>query len=523
MDSQSGSTSSDTVLEPTTETTLSDDEQRYAQSLDPYVNVAKDYQAPTSRISSLLSLLCKQLQATDPIGFRIRQSVEVALKVTILNGFLAQHDFDSARRIHYARSAEFYIGMAVNKETLIRVISGLHQNGYIDNHTVKPGSHNDFRSSFSVSPRLAQLFSDYEIHPRMISTDSVVELRAPKRKVKRSKRGNVWRRGKLISTNGRKIRGLTSARSKLRRINKAYSNFVGLFVSDDQLAECPIDEEQIAFETAIGGISRRKGYYVGGRPNFRRSKLKRVFNNVDSDAPRLNQGGRFCGAWWQEIPGSFRHSNIWIGAEPAVELDFNSMEVALAYADKGFVLSEINSNVYSCSCGLERSKAKRCLLIALNCDNRPSAVGAISKYLKNTEPVDMHFDISQLLDEFEEVHNPHLGTLYGTERAMKRMLKESRITEDILLKAQNAGEVVLPVHDSYLIRESQESQLCAWMDESFEKFAKISCSGISLETPPSTLPLPHEVEREDYSIFFDLASEYGLEDRLLRYASGEPF
>ena len=490
---------------------LSDDEQKNSQPLDPYIDVAQNYNTPHQLINTLVD----ELRQIDPQTFHKRASVVIGMKVILLNGFLARHDCGAQRRVHYSRRSDSYTGMKVNHSTLVNVISALHERGYVHSFVVPQGSHNLFRSSFGVRSNLWRLCERFEFHPRMITSESVVELRAPKKKTKNPKGESVKQRGSLIPTKDRKVVGLELRRRNLKQINSMYRGFIGLFVPDEKLSSQPRNFEREAYKLALDRGTSKSERYIGNRPNFRRTTLKRVFNNVDRGAPKLDQGGRFCGVWWQEVPGAIRRSNIWIGGEPAVELDYNSMEVSLAYAEQGLILKEAFEDPYSAFSDIERTIAKRMLLIALNCDNRPSALAAINKYLKVTAP-ERSLVVAKFLDELEELHCPYLGELYGTERAMKRMHTESKITEAILLRAKKANEVVLPVHDSYLVRESQKDQLRRWMEDSFMDISKVVTSGITLEDRDST-DLPYEVNQEDYSVFFRLAGEHQVVDDVLGY------
>ena len=352
-------------------------EQSNAQPLDPYIDMAKNFDAPKILINALVD----ELQQLDK-KHRKRAAVQVALKVVVLNGFLARHDWGDSRRVHYSRASDAYTGMRVNRSTLMNVVSSLKGLGYLHSYVVTPGSHNLFRSSFRIRSKLWQMCVRYRLHPRMITSESVIELRAPKKKKKNTKGAMVTQRGKLISTRGRKVVGLAYKLKKLKQINHMYRGFIGLLLPDESLCTQASYIERAAYEQVIDQGLPNEEIHRGSSPNFRRTTLKRIFNNVDKSAPKLDQGGRFCGAWWQEIPGDIRRSHIWLGGERAIELDYRSMEVSLAYAKKGLVLEDVHEHdPYLYLGGADRKIGKRLLLIAFNCDNRQSATGAINKYL----------------------------------------------------------------------------------------------------------------------------------------------
>jgi hypothetical protein len=73
------------------------------------------------------------------------------------------------------------------------------------------------------------------------------------------------------------------------------------------------------------------------RPRFVRfgnRQLYRVFNNSSFD-----EGGRFYGGWWQQIPSKYR-PYITINEGPTREFDFSNLHAAMLYAMDGLPLKE---------------------------------------------------------------------------------------------------------------------------------------------------------------------------------------
>ena len=66
-----------------------------------------------------------------------------------------------------------------------------------------------------------------------------------------------------------------------------------------------------------------------------RRTLYRVFNNRS-----FEQGGRFYGGWWQEVPRVYRRF-IRIDGEPTAELDYSSLHPRILYALRGYEWSVI--------------------------------------------------------------------------------------------------------------------------------------------------------------------------------------
>lgn len=62
--------------------------------------------------------------------------------------------------------------------------------------------------------------------------------------------------------------------------------------------------------------------------------LYRVFNDEG-----LTSGGRFYGAWWQNIPSEYR-PHITINGKPMVEYDYSGLHPAILYAERGLAVPE---------------------------------------------------------------------------------------------------------------------------------------------------------------------------------------
>ena len=65
-----------------------------------------------------------------------------------------------------------------------------------------------------------------------------------------------------------------------------------------------------------------------------------------------------------------------------------------------------------------------------------------------------------------------IAHFFGTDEGLKAQYLDSVIAEDIILSLLKEPTVVLPIHDSFLIREGHELWLREQMKESFIKFTK---------------------------------------------------
>ena len=65
-----------------------------------------------------------------------------------------------------------------------------------------------------------------------------------------------------------------------------------------------------------------------------RQTLRRIFNSTSFD-----EGGRFYGAWWQNIPSAYR-AFITIDGKFTDEFDYGKLHPTILYADKGITLED---------------------------------------------------------------------------------------------------------------------------------------------------------------------------------------
>ena len=105
----------------------------------------------------------------------------------------------------------------------------------------------------------------------------------------------------------------------LRLLNASLlKNWVDLEITDEEFgamqSELLKDESKGADATSIS-LSKRTLY--------------RVFNDTE-----LTRGGRFYGAWWQNIPSEYR-SYMTINSKPMVEFDYGGLHPSILYAEKG--------------------------------------------------------------------------------------------------------------------------------------------------------------------------------------------
>ncbi|UCF84273.1 MAG: hypothetical protein JSV50_01165 [Desulfobacteraceae bacterium] len=191
--------------------------------------------------------------------------------------------------------------------------------------------------------------------------------------------------------------------------------------------------------------------------------LHRVFNNES-----FKLGGRFYGAFHLELPKELR-SHIEINNEPTVELDFSALHIRMLYHLEGI---DYRQDPYTAVCDSEEERKiyKLVQLIAINSESEKKAVKAIRDQLRKN---DIIFDLSnksilRCLGKFRKFHYP-IAKYLNTGVGLKLQNLDSRIA-DIILKAMTSNEIpCLPVHDSYIVRETDMNFLLEVMKKSYER------------------------------------------------------
>jgi len=196
--------------------------------------------------------------------------------------------------------------------------------------------------------------------------------------------------------------------------------------------------------------------------NLNKKYLYRIFND------NFQKGGRFYGAWWQNIPSELRRY-ITIDTHPTVEIDFRGIHIALLYALNGidYYSQGQYMDPYTIE-GWNRDDVKLLLQIVLNTSRRnviPAYIDAMRD--KNLEPYPSE-QLEELIAKFEEVHVPIKEYFYQGLGVHLQYL-DAVIAQDVLMNCMQIGErnasgfikkfLALPVHDSFIVEAQNKSLL----------------------------------------------------------------
>ena len=210
---------------------------------------------------------------------------------------------------------------------------------------------------------------------------------------------------------------------------------------------------------------------------YNRRTLYRVFNNFS-----FEEGGRFYGPWWHQIPRKLR-PYITIDSNPTVELDYSSMHPRMIYNHMGIECPDDPYDV-----GLDpkhRDIVKKAFNALIN------ARGQIRKF---DDPEDgavfdddeMGMTWSEFLNHIKSYH-PTLKGHFGTGIGLRFQRIDSDIAETTMLHFAKKNVPILPVHDSFIMHRTYRDELEEVMGKAYEE-AMGSTIPIKLEMAESKRP-----------------------------------
>lgn len=185
--------------------------------------------------------------------------------------------------------------------------------------------------------------------------------------------------------------------------------------------------------------------------------VQRVFNNSS-----FHQGGRFYGGRWQECNSNYR-KKITINGHTTEEQDYSCFHLRMLYH-----MESINpeNNLYSLD-SYPRNHVKQAINIALNCSSRSQTKHAVLKELrKNDNSIQMDY-VDKLIQLVIQKHGP-VSQFFFTGTWAELQYYDSCITRDILNEFTNSGQIVLPVHDSYIVETKNSEQLKQLMNDFYK-------------------------------------------------------
>jgi len=187
--------------------------------------------------------------------------------------------------------------------------------------------------------------------------------------------------------------------------------------------------------------------------NFGDKRLRRIFNNSTFD-----QGGRWYGGWWQNVPSGYR-AHLLIDGEETIELDYSGCFIRMLYHREGIDLDP-TADVYFLpqidaafrAQGMNdwegvRGAVKQLMNILINA----SETDYISGFSDLTLPRGFE-DLDLVYSLLAKKHEP-IASYFKSGEGVRLMRVESDIAEAILMEGATKGLAVLPIHDSFVVQK----------------------------------------------------------------------
>ena len=264
----------------------------------------------------------------------------------------------------------------------------------------------------------------------------------------------------------------------LEKINDFISSHcLNLDITDAQYAELR--------EKMGQGDDQNKDSFI----DFTKTRLRRIFNNSSFD-----QGGRFYGGWWQQIPSDYRVF-LTIDKKKTGQYDFAGMHFSMLYAEKGVDTPMDDPYALQAYPPRLRSAIKKAFNILINCASPTIATRAIDSRIEDGELPKELGSGKQIIDAFIETH-PLLEDSIASGAGIHAQFTDSHIAEIIMLKGIDLGMCILPIHDGFISTAGDHQILAALMEDAFKEVtghpARISPEDFDLTI------LPHAGKAKTY-------------------------
>jgi hypothetical protein len=180
---------------------------------------------------------------------------------------------------------------------------------------------------------------------------------------------------------------------------------------------------------------------------FERVRLHRVFNNGS-----FNEGGRFYGGWWQNVPSAYRKF-ITINGHATSEYDYSHLHPAMLYAEAGLPLRH---DAYEIE-GIEPTKHNRKLIKTSFLKLINAQKGQRIDRPRN-EALPEGWTWEDIQKAIIEKHEP-IKHNFRSGVGLKLQKRGAEIAKTVMMRMMKRDIVVLPVHDSFITYHELRSDL----------------------------------------------------------------
>ena len=310
-----------------------------------------------------------------------------------------------------------------------------------------------------ASHKLEKCFEDLGFKWRYYPPDRTKEIIIVRDRVLNKDKKNKRKKHTKITVPTPKTKLITIQKENLFRMNEFLSKHcIALDLRNKDLIT--IQEEMKVEERAS-----KSHFFWEEKPihalNFSLVHLRRIYSRGVTYL-----GGRFYGGWWQSLPSRYR-PHITIDGYKTVEVDYSTMSLRLLYAKEGIKIAE-KQDLYDI--GLKGSKkylarARELIKIYINALLNDES----GRYrLKPSELEELKLSHKKLKDLVRKYHQP-IVHLFGTGVGLELMYLDSMIADELMLFFRMEGIVLLPIHDSFIIRAGFELSLRSEMKIIFKR------------------------------------------------------
>lgn len=347
----------------------------------------------------------------------------------------------------------------------LTVIQHLAAEGYIKNHDQKAGFAAK-SSRMRGTAKLAALIEGKRLSWASISTNPTEDVL-----ILKSEKDDNGNRQELRFDDGDDPR-IPSMRKNLEVINKKLeSTLINIFVTDEELADINErlrrDPDHLALDLA-------------------RRKLYRSFVNNSWD-----EGGRFYGGWWQGVPSEYR-KHIQIEGKQTVEWDYSAIHPSILYAQAGlprphdsydipgwnrdhrdWIKKAFNQLINSSEATKPKGKW-RTLAPDVDPDPLPDGWDEMKDHQKTPFRRDAFQMLTgrcydELLQDIIDHHEP-IADVFFTQSWARMQKLDSDIAEVVMVDLYDQDIVVLPIHDSFIVRRGFEGYLKSAMNRAYQLY-----------------------------------------------------
>jgi len=376
-------------------------------------------------------------------GIRVRNAPKLKkhLKVVVIDLWAAAklalnpYRAISKNKSDYSHGSR-YKQIFLSHTYFVGVINDLRDLGYIVEKIGGRFASGGFRTRVKATPKLIDkiLFPDYGLNQLVSSHGNIAFI---SRTNEIESESIILRDSDSVNIDYDDTPTVIQMRDCLKKINtKIAETRITLDITDDQ------------YHALIEQLSSERN--PRATIDFTKNQMYRVFNNSS-----FEDGGRFYGGWWELIPKEYR-KYIEIDRKPIVELDYSGHHIRMLYAKEDILPPDEPYDLAE----FDREDQKLAVLIMINASNENTAISAMRKKgIRNAKEI----------VEALKIRHSAIKNYFFTGTGNHLMYKDSVLAEKVMLLMLARGATVLPVHDSFIVRNSYSDELEEMMDKAFQE------------------------------------------------------